>query len=79
MDITNFLIMDTDGIEILADAHGSCLAFSCPACEAPVLAVALENQRGWDEDHPATCCGCGERYFLDLREQAEKLYIHSVD
>jgi hypothetical protein len=29
--ITNFLIMDTNGVEIEADAHGNNLAFSCPA------------------------------------------------
>lgn len=70
--------MDTNGVEIDADAHGDYLAFSCPACEYPVLAVALENQRGSDEKHPAKCNGCGTPYFLDIRPQAQKLYIHDV-
>lgn len=78
MKITDFLVMDADGNEISADPHGNNLAFSCPACRGPVLAVVLQNQRGWDEDHPAVCRSCKCAYFLDIREQAKKLYIHPV-
>lgn len=78
MKVTDFLVLDTDGNEILADPHGNNLAFSCPTCGAPVLAVALENQRGWDEEHPAVCRSCESAYFLDIREHAKKLYIDPV-
>ena len=78
MKITNFLVMDTGGREIPADPHGNNVAFACLACGAPVLAVALENQRGSDEEHPAACRGCGVAYFLDVREHAQELYIHPV-
>jgi hypothetical protein len=78
MKISNFLVMDSEGNEVPADPHGNNLAFVCPVCGAPVLAVALENQRGSDEEHPALCRGCGNGYFLDVREHAQKLYIHRV-
>ena len=78
MKITGFLVLDSDGREIPADPHGNNLAFSCMACGHPIVAVALENQRGSDEGHPATCKGCNAQYFLDVRPQAEKLYIHSL-
>ena len=78
MKITNFLIMDTNGVEIEADAHGNNLAFSCPGCGYPVLAVALKNQRGSDEDHPTKCNGCETAYFLDVRLDSQKLYVHVV-
>ena len=78
MKITNFLVMNPDGTEVPADPHGNNLAFACPGCDAPVLAVALENQRGWDENHPAKCRGCGANYFLDVREDIRKLYIRPV-
>jgi hypothetical protein len=78
MKITDFLVMDTNGEEIEADPHGNNLAFCCMECGHPVVAVALENQRGSDEQHPASCRGCGARYFLDIRPHAEKLYIHGV-
>lgn len=79
MKITGFLVMDADGEILDADAHGNNLAFCCTQCGHPVLAVALENQRGSDEDHPARCHGCGARYFLDIREWAEKLYVHMIE
>ncbi|RXR06096.1 hypothetical protein [Pseudoxanthomonas composti] len=78
MDITDFLIMDWEGDQILADPQGSNLAFCCFTCRGPVLAVALENQRGWDEEHPAVCRRCGAAYLLGIRPHAEKLYIHKV-
>ena len=79
MKITDFLVMDGEGTEISADAHGNNVAFCCMACGFPVLAVALANQRGSDESHPATCRGCGRQYYLDVREQAKKLYIHLAE
>ncbi len=78
MKITDFLTMDGNGDEILADAHGNNIAFSCSECGHPILAVALENQRGSDEDHPAVCKGCGAKYFLDVRTHMEKLYVHRL-
>ena len=75
MKITEFLILDAEGDEIAADPHGNNVAFCCPACGHPVLAVALANQRGSDEDHPAVCRGCKTAYFLDVRQGTEKLYI----
>ena len=78
MKITGFLIMDHDGAQIPADAFGNNVAFSCFECGHPVLATALENQRGSDEEHPSQCKGCGRNYFLDIRSHAEKLYIHEL-
>ena len=78
MKITDFLVMDTDGELIAADPHGNNIAFCCFKCGHPLLAVALEHQRGSDEDHPVVCRGCGSGYFLDVRLHANKLYIHPV-
>ena len=79
MKITGFLVLDSNGDELDADAHGNNVAFSCPDCGFPVLATALANQRGSDRAHPSDCKGCGERYYLDVREQAEKLYIFELE
>lgn len=75
MTITEFLVMDSSGNEIEADAHGDNIAFSCPACEHPVLSSTLDDQPGSDEEHPAECKGCGEQYFLSIRYQSKKLYV----
>jgi DNA-directed RNA polymerase subunit RPC12/RpoP len=79
MNVTGFLILDHNGAEIQADAFGTNVAFSCLDCGHPVLATALENQRGYDEDYPSECRGCGTKYFLDVRSHAEKLYIHKLN
>ena len=78
MKITDFLVMDDAGVEIRADAFGNNVAFSCQGCGHPMLATALENQRGCDEQHPAVCKGCGRSYFLDVRPDAQKLYVHAL-
>ncbi|MHC6217164.1 hypothetical protein ACVQEN_08040 [Stenotrophomonas acidaminiphila] len=75
MKITAFLVMDSKGNEIPADPHGNNLAFCCPTCGHPVLAVALANQRGSDEVHPSTCRGCAAQYFLDIKVNTQELYI----
>lgn len=78
MTITDFLIMNGIGVEIEADPFGNNVAFRCDSCGHLVLATALENQRGSDPEHPSICRGCGQRYFLDVRVQAEKIYIHEL-
>ena len=78
MRITDFLVLNSDGEEIRADPHGNNVAFCCSNCGFPILAVALENQRGSDSVHPVACKGCSAQYFLDVREQVAKLYVHSV-
>lgn len=78
MKITDFLVMDGNGSQIEADPYGNNLAFCCMRCRHPVLAVALEHQRGHDEAHPAICRKCNTQYFLDIRPHSEKLYIHVV-
>jgi hypothetical protein len=78
MKITDFLVMNDHGEEIKADAFGNNLAFCCPDCGHPILAVALENQRGSDDQHPAVCKGCKKQYVLDIRLPAQKLYIQTL-
>jgi NAD-dependent SIR2 family protein deacetylase len=78
LNITGFLLMDHEGEEIEADAHGSNIAFLCFDCGYPVLASTLDEQRGSDEEHPSRCRSCGAGYFLDVRLHAEKLYIHML-
>ena len=79
MKITDFLVMDGDGIEIEADPFGNNLAFKCMDCGYPILAIALENQRGSSENSPVNCRGCGTSYFLDVRSHMKKIYVHTTD
>ena len=78
MNLDDFLILDHNGEETLSDRLGKIVAFSCDRCGNPVLASASDNERGSDEEHPSVCRGCGAMYFLDVRWQTEKLYIHKL-
>ena len=78
MKITDFYAMDGEGNEISADAHGNNIAINCLSCGHPILLTALANQRGSDEKYPAKCKGCGQLYFIDVREHKEMLYIHEL-
>ena len=78
MKITDFLTMDDMGVEIPADTHGNIIAFECFYCGFPILAIARENQRGSDKEHPTDCRDCGKKYFLDVRTHAKKLYVHEL-
>ena len=64
MKITDFLVMDMNGDEIEADPHGNNLAFCCMECGHPVVAVALENQRGSDEKTRQVAEGAAQGIFL---------------
>jgi len=78
MKITDFLVMDGNGNEIVADPFGNNLAFTCMDCGHPVLALALENQRGSSESSPVICKGCDASYFMDIRAHAKKIYVHTT-
>ena len=78
MKITDFSVKGSDGRRIPADAHGNNLAFHCEGCGHPILAIARENQRGFDQDHPATCKKCGIKYFLKLSEKSNELSINKI-
>lgn len=80
MKITGFSVFDNDGNTIDSDTHGNNIAFKCFECGHPVLAVALENQRGWDEDHPAKCKSenCNASYILDIRAHKDIMYVYSI-
>jgi len=68
--ITGFQCVNTDGKTIMADAHGNNLAFSCPKCSHPVLAVIREHQRGSSSSNPTVCKGCASSYWFEVLDGA---------
>ena len=78
MNITNFLTMNGDGDLIQADTYRNYISFNCLICFHPILASTKDDHPGNNEEQPVYCKGCGQKYFLDVRERAEKLYIHAI-
>lgn len=77
--VTGFIGVFSDGISAKVDTHGNNVAFSCPDCLYPVLAVARENQRGFSKRNPAICRCCGEHYVIEPREELQKIVIYKAN
>ncbi len=78
MDISDFLTMSSNGDLIQTHAQGTNISFNCEICLHTVLASSKDNMPGSNEKTPVYCKGCNQKYFLDIRERAEKLYIHAI-
>lgn len=78
MKITDFSIYDGRGNEVPGDTFGNNVAFECPQCCHPILAIARKDQRGSSEENPARCRGCGARYVLYVPSGSRKLYVYQL-
>ncbi|MBU2568502.1 MAG: hypothetical protein KJ725_00445 [Gammaproteobacteria bacterium] len=78
MTITGFKGMYGNGEIAKIDAYGNNAAILCNKCGHPVLAIAREHQRGSSIDKPATCLGCGEDFFIEVRESSKKVVIYNA-
>jgi uncharacterized protein with PIN domain len=64
--ITDFMCIDKVGNVVHADAFGNNIAFACPECSDPVLAIAREHFRGSSADKPSSCRGCGTKFWIEV-------------
>ena len=71
MKITGFRCVAANPKDIPSHAFGNNVAFACPDCGHPVLAIMLENQQGSDSDHPTECQKCHKKYWLSIDSSQE--------
>jgi len=76
--VTGFKCLDGDGSRVPCDAFGNNVAFACPKCKHPILAVMRDRQRGASIDNPAKCAGCGLRAWMEVDAARERLILHQV-
>ena len=76
--ITDFHCVDKNDQPIPADAFGNNAAFACPNCGQPILAIMLENQRGFNASNPSICRSCDLRGWLSVDAAKERLQLHIV-
>jgi predicted RNA-binding Zn-ribbon protein involved in translation (DUF1610 family) len=74
MKITNFHCFG----EIKADAFGNNVAFSCPNCGHPVLAIIRDGQRG-SKENPSHCKGCGNDYVVTADSKKETICVQKAN
>ncbi len=71
--ITDYRCIDDLGKDIPCDAFGNNVALQCVKCGHPILAIALENQRGFSKDNPAICRSCGFACWITIQEEMVRL------
>ena len=72
--VTDFNLVDEAGERALCDAYGNNVAFKCPKCGHPMLAIILpkQNRRGSTPENEAECRNCEFRAWV-VAEPAQKL------
>lgn len=76
--VTGFRVCIEPGGEIPGDAHGNNVAFACPNCGYPVLAVARAHQRGSSPSNPAICRGCDSEWILRASYASREVFIEGA-
>jgi hypothetical protein len=72
--VTDYHCINENGESVLCDAFGNNVAFKCPKCEHPMLAIVLPKQdrRGSTPENPAICRHCDFQAWV-VAEPAKKL------
>ena len=77
--VTTFGCIDERGERVLCDAFGNNVAFKCPDCGHPVLAIVRKDQRGSSKDKFAECPHCRFRGWVDADFDLHVPTIRRVD
>ena len=72
--ITNLQCVDESGQSVPCDAFGNNVAFDCPGCGHPILAIVREHQHGSSPDKPAACRKCDFRGWVEVGESVLRLH-----
>jgi hypothetical protein len=76
--ITDFGCVDEHEKNIRCDAFGNNVAFSCPKCCHPILAIIRENQRGAKITNPAVCRYCHLKAWLSVDAAKGQLRLQQL-
>ena len=79
--VTDFRCVDETGDRVLCDAYGNNVAFRCPKCGHPMLAIILpkQNRRGSTPKNPTICRHCGFRAWVVAEPAKQLLRLQSPD
>lgn len=77
--VTDFRRVNEGGRDVPCDAFGNNVAFVCPECGHPMLAIMRDYQRGSSLNNPAVCRGCGLRAWLSADKLSGVLRLKRSD
>ena len=64
--------------KINADQFGNNVAFACPRCNHPVLAINRKNWRGNKKSNPAMCRQCKRCYVIEVCKRSKTVTVKEV-
>jgi hypothetical protein len=70
--------VDERGRPVKCDAFGNSIAFACPRCTHPMLAITRPKQRGSSPQKPALCRKCRYACWVEAGRDTLKLYTLST-
>jgi predicted RNA-binding Zn-ribbon protein involved in translation (DUF1610 family) len=75
--VTGLRRVNEKGDRLLCDAFGNNVAFDCPCCGHPMLAIVLpeQNRRGSNPNNPAICRHCNFRGWIIAEPDKELLRL----
>ena len=76
--VTDFTCVDAENNPVACDAHGNNVAFACLDCDAPVLAVVRDNQRGSASNRPTFCKACGTAHWVEPDASHRLIHVRRV-
>lgn len=76
--VTNLRCVDERGRPVPCDAVGHAVAFACPRCAHPMLAMARRHQPGSSPDRPAVCRKCRFETWIEVRADAVHLFPRTL-
>ena len=71
-EITGFRCVDNAEEDVPCDAFGNYVAYDCPKCGSPLLAILLDKQRGSNAKYP-TECRCGLLTWITVDSTINKV------
>ena len=78
--VTDFHCVNEQGEDVLCDAFGNNVAFDCPKCGHPMLAIILpkQNRHGSTPENPAICRHCKSRVWVVAEPAKQVLRLQSL-
>jgi hypothetical protein len=79
--VTDFGLLGEKGDRALCDAYGNNVAFKCPKCGHPMLAIILpkQNRRGSTPENQAECRHCHFHAWIVAEPAKKLLRLRSLD
>ena len=77
--VTDFRCVHEQGHEVRCDAYGNNVAFQCPDCGHPMLAIVLPKQsrRGSSAKNPAVCRHCSHGFWVEADPAKKRLVLRA--